>query len=242
MAPEYASEGLFSAKSDVFSFGVLLLEIISGKRNIGFHETGSFPNLLGYVRKIVPFVLFLFSYTKSMTIVTYLVHEYTLCQLHPFTVIRQCNFISTIHCSGIKLSFSLPNHIMGHWVPIHFNNLYTPMNFINYLNHCTYIFHCNNYFIFQVWVLWKEGKWLEVVDPCLDVKNQSVEIMRFINIALTCVQDDAVDRPTMTDVISLLLNEGTSLPDPKQPAYFNIRTVNKGACQVGLEESNSIYK
>ncbi|OEL21281.1 Receptor-like serine/threonine-protein kinase SD1-7, partial [Dichanthelium oligosanthes] len=30
MAPEYASKGLFSMKSDVFSFGVLVLEIISG--------------------------------------------------------------------------------------------------------------------------------------------------------------------------------------------------------------------
>nr|DAD20612.1 TPA_asm: hypothetical protein HUJ06_022075 [Nelumbo nucifera] len=35
MAPEYAMAGLFSVKSDVFSFGVLLLEIISGKRNNG---------------------------------------------------------------------------------------------------------------------------------------------------------------------------------------------------------------
>ncbi|PNY09897.1 cysteine-rich receptor-like protein kinase 10-like protein [Trifolium pratense] len=33
MAPEYVIEGLFSIKSDVFSFGVLLLEIISGQRN-----------------------------------------------------------------------------------------------------------------------------------------------------------------------------------------------------------------
>ncbi|KAF7836273.1 Cysteine-rich receptor-like protein kinase 10 [Senna tora] len=37
MSPEYAMEGLFSVKSDVFSFGVLLLEIISGKRNSGFY-------------------------------------------------------------------------------------------------------------------------------------------------------------------------------------------------------------
>ncbi|KAL2324331.1 hypothetical protein Fmac_023389 [Flemingia macrophylla] len=33
MAPEYAMHGQFSAKSDVFSFGVLVLEIISGQKN-----------------------------------------------------------------------------------------------------------------------------------------------------------------------------------------------------------------
>ncbi|KAJ9705866.1 hypothetical protein PVL29_003797 [Vitis rotundifolia] len=33
-------EGMFSVKSDVFSFGVILLEIISGKRNSGFYLTG----------------------------------------------------------------------------------------------------------------------------------------------------------------------------------------------------------
>ncbi|KAM0839975.1 hypothetical protein ACQ4PT_005273 [Festuca glaucescens] len=48
MSPEYASEGIYSIKSDVFSFGVLLLEILSGKRNSGFHQYGDFLNLLGY--------------------------------------------------------------------------------------------------------------------------------------------------------------------------------------------------
>ncbi|XP_047964988.1 G-type lectin S-receptor-like serine/threonine-protein kinase At1g11330 [Salvia hispanica] len=37
MSPEYAMEGLFSVKSDVFAFGVLVLEIISGKKNTGFY-------------------------------------------------------------------------------------------------------------------------------------------------------------------------------------------------------------
>ncbi|KAM0908032.1 hypothetical protein ACQ4PT_015739 [Festuca glaucescens] len=33
MAPEFVMEGVFSVKSDVFGFGVLLLEILSGQRN-----------------------------------------------------------------------------------------------------------------------------------------------------------------------------------------------------------------
>jgi len=39
MASEYSGQGIFSAKSDVFSFGSLLLEIISGKRNGTWYKT-----------------------------------------------------------------------------------------------------------------------------------------------------------------------------------------------------------
>ncbi|XP_019088149.1 PREDICTED: receptor-like serine/threonine-protein kinase SD1-8 isoform X2 [Camelina sativa] len=49
MSPEYAMDGIFSMKSDVFSFGVLLLEIISGKRNKGFYNSDRDLNLLGCV-------------------------------------------------------------------------------------------------------------------------------------------------------------------------------------------------
>ncbi|XP_031118385.1 G-type lectin S-receptor-like serine/threonine-protein kinase At4g27290 isoform X1 [Ipomoea triloba] len=48
MSPEYAVDGLFSVKSDVFSFGVLVLEIISGKRNRGFSHQDHYHNLLGH--------------------------------------------------------------------------------------------------------------------------------------------------------------------------------------------------
>ena len=41
--------GQFSVKSDVFSFGVLVLEIISGKRSGSFHESDSAEDLLSYV-------------------------------------------------------------------------------------------------------------------------------------------------------------------------------------------------
>ncbi|KAK1583959.1 hypothetical protein Q3G72_028605 [Acer saccharum] len=48
MSPEYATDGNFSLKSDVFSFGVLLLEIVSGKKNRGFRHPDHHLNLLGH--------------------------------------------------------------------------------------------------------------------------------------------------------------------------------------------------
>ena len=49
MTPEYAMAGVFFVKSDIFSFGVMLLEIISGKRNSGFYLTEHAQTLLAYV-------------------------------------------------------------------------------------------------------------------------------------------------------------------------------------------------
>ena len=62
MAPEYAFDGLFSIKSDVFSFGVLLLEIVSGKKNNRlFYPNDYNNNLIGHVSDIN---LFYFSYIQ----------------------------------------------------------------------------------------------------------------------------------------------------------------------------------
>ncbi|THG08281.1 hypothetical protein TEA_006524 [Camellia sinensis var. sinensis] len=52
MSPEYAIEGLFSVKFDVFSFGVLVLEIVSGKRNRGFYHQDHHLNLLGHAWRL----------------------------------------------------------------------------------------------------------------------------------------------------------------------------------------------
>lgn len=56
MAPEYAMHGRYSIKSDVFSFGVLLLEIITGKQNCSFDAELS-EDLLGSVRILNPSLL-----------------------------------------------------------------------------------------------------------------------------------------------------------------------------------------
>ncbi|WVZ59666.1 hypothetical protein U9M48_009776 [Paspalum notatum var. saurae] len=52
MSPEYAMDGVFSTKSDVFSFGVLVLEIVSGKKNRGFYQAELDLNLLRYAWRL----------------------------------------------------------------------------------------------------------------------------------------------------------------------------------------------
>ncbi|XP_014518460.1 G-type lectin S-receptor-like serine/threonine-protein kinase At1g11300 isoform X1 [Vigna radiata var. radiata] len=126
MAPEYAIEGLFSVKSDVFSFGVLLLEIVSGKKNTGFYQTSSF-NLLGYA-----------------------------------------------------------------------------------------------------WDLWTRNSGLDLMDSALDdsdtLSNNSMHtVPRYVNIGLLCVQESPEDRPTMSDVVSMIGNDTVPLPSPKPPAFLNVR-------------------
>ncbi|CAN6204652.1 unnamed protein product [Urochloa humidicola] len=136
MAPEYASEGLFSIKSDVFSFGVLTLEIISGEKTSSFHRTGDFINLIGHA-----------------------------------------------------------------------------------------------------WQLWKDGLWLQLVDASLVVGCHTSAIMRCINIALLCVQENAAERPTMSDVVAMLSSETMTLPEPKHPAYFHVRMRNEEAPAVVMPSS-----
>ncbi|KAG6636520.1 hypothetical protein CIPAW_11G116700 [Carya illinoinensis] len=52
MSPEYAVHGQYSVKSDVFSFGVLVLEILSGKKNRGFCHPDHHLNLLGHAWRL----------------------------------------------------------------------------------------------------------------------------------------------------------------------------------------------
>ncbi|CAI0467943.1 unnamed protein product, partial [Linum tenue] len=49
MSPEYAMRGLYSMKSDVFSFGVLTLEIVSGMRSNHCYEENPSLSLIGHV-------------------------------------------------------------------------------------------------------------------------------------------------------------------------------------------------
>ncbi|XP_016492884.1 G-type lectin S-receptor-like serine/threonine-protein kinase At4g03230 isoform X2 [Nicotiana tabacum] len=125
MSPEYALEGLFSIKSDVFAFGVVVLEIISGKRNMEFFED---VNLTGYV-----------------------------------------------------------------------------------------------------WRLWMKDKAIDIIDQTIVESCDDKEVIKCVNVALLCVQEDQGDRPTMSNVVLMLGGESMTLPRPNQPSFITRRNAAAGS-------------
>ncbi|KAJ0693554.1 putative protein kinase RLK-Pelle-DLSV family [Helianthus annuus] len=119
MAPEYIIHGKFSRKLDVFSFGVLLLEIITGQQNQSFRNDD------------------------------------------------------------------------------------------------------NLYLISYAWRSWRDETLSNIIDPVLlRGSSSSTDIVRCIHIALLCVQKDAIDRPTMSEVVSMLSSFSLTLQVPLEPAFF----------------------
>uniref|UniRef100_A0A8R7R9U9 non-specific serine/threonine protein kinase n=2 Tax=Triticum urartu TaxID=4572 RepID=A0A8R7R9U9_TRIUA len=116
MAPEFVMDSVFSAKSDVFGFGVLLLEILSGQRN-GM------------------------SYLEE--------HRQSLIQ--------------------------------------------------------------------DAWKFWIEDRANEFIDRALGQSYSRDEAWRCFQVGLLCVQDDPDIRPTMSNVLLMLVSEQMSLPAPSRP-------------------------
>ncbi|XP_076888371.1 putative cysteine-rich receptor-like protein kinase 20 isoform X1 [Bidens hawaiensis] len=74
---------------------------------------------------------------------------------------------------------------------------------------------------------WLNGSLSNIIDPRIDVDSSSMT--RFFEIGLLCVQEDAADRPTMHEVVSMLL-DSSSITIP----------VSKMRAMVTREHSNSI--
>ncbi|GJN11527.1 hypothetical protein PR202_ga29727 [Eleusine coracana subsp. coracana] len=78
----------------------------------------------------------------------------------------------------------------------------------------------------QAWQLWNDGRAFELIDPTLGERGDVSTIMRCAKVALLCVQDNATDRPTMTEVTAMLGSGGGDaavLPDPRRPPHFRLR-------------------
>ncbi|XP_026396245.1 cysteine-rich receptor-like protein kinase 10 [Papaver somniferum] len=70
------------------------------------------------------------------------------------------------------------------------------------------------------WRHWHKGTALELLDSSFKDRCSRTEAMKCIHIALLCVQDSIVDRPTMSTVILMLSSNSMTFPLPTQPANF----------------------
>lgn len=66
MSPEYSVGGFISEKSDVFSFGILLLEIVSGQKNANFHGSNQI-DLPEYVSPMISSLPFIFCHRSDLS-------------------------------------------------------------------------------------------------------------------------------------------------------------------------------
>ncbi|KAL9994238.1 putative protein kinase RLK-Pelle-DLSV family [Helianthus debilis subsp. tardiflorus] len=71
---------------------------------------------------------------------------------------------------------------------------------------------------FGAWRLWNENKGEQIIDHRLIQTSAIYEVLRWINIALLCVQEDPQDRPTMSTIIFMLEGQwSANLPIPSEP-------------------------
>ncbi|PQQ01514.1 G-type lectin S-receptor-like serine/threonine-protein kinase [Prunus yedoensis var. nudiflora] len=70
------------------------------------------------------------------------------------------------------------------------------------------------------WRLWTENKGLELMDKTLNESCNKSQFIKCVNVGLLCVQEDPVDRPTMSNVLTMLDSEIAISPTPKQPAFL----------------------
>uniref|UniRef100_A0A2N9IAJ3 Receptor-like serine/threonine-protein kinase n=1 Tax=Fagus sylvatica TaxID=28930 RepID=A0A2N9IAJ3_FAGSY len=76
------------------------------------------------------------------------------------------------------------------------------------------------------WDVWKDGRCIELMDSTMTDSCPLNELMVCIQVGLLCVQEKAEDRPTMSDIVLMLNNEGVTLPTPKQPAFSTLLNVD----------------
>jgi hypothetical protein len=76
-----------------------------------------------------------------------------------------------------------------------------------------------------VWIKWREDNILSLIDQGIYDSSHQNYILRYIHIGLLCVQELAVDRPTMAAVISMLNNEAALLPSPSKPAFILMKNM-----------------
>lgn len=79
------------------------------------------------------------------------------------------------------------------------------------------------------------------MDPTLASSVSPSEFMLCIQLGLLCVQERPEDRPTMSDVISMLGNESMNLPVPKEPAFWTRLNGSSSSEQPPSSQNNVTF-
>ncbi|KAK8611726.1 hypothetical protein V6N13_131769 [Hibiscus sabdariffa] len=88
--------------------------------------------------------------------------------------------------------------------------------------------------VYKAWELWKEERNFELLeDAVICDENATYQALRCIHVGLLCMQESAIERPTMFDVISMIGNETLPLPLPKQSAFSTHQT----SVQISLSKT-----
>jgi hypothetical protein len=81
---------------------------------------------------------------------------------------------------------------------------------------------------------------MESIDPSSD-DSSSCKLMRCLQVALLCVQENPVDRPTMLEVYSMLKNDvGPNIAAPQKPAFSAKCDKNVGSTSTSQQRSCSV--
>lgn len=61
---------------------------------------------------------------------------------------------------------------------------------------------------------------MELIDEHLADSSVATEVLKCIQIGLSCVQVDPANRPTMSTVVAMLGSEAMTLPLPTEPKFY----------------------
>ena len=77
----------------------------------------------------------------------------------------------------------------------------------------------NKSLILQVHEKWKEGKGVEFVDILVDDTTSLCKIMICMHVALLCVQENLVNKPSVLEVYLIIKIEAIVIDTPRQPMF-----------------------
>ena len=107
-------------------------------------------------------------------------------------------------------------------------------SFSHFLLHANLIFELS-----QAWKLWTENMALDLIDQTLHETCNVDQFVKCVNVGLLCVQELPDDRPTMSNVVTMLDSETATVPTPKQPAFVPRRGQSSTTSSSSRPETSS---